>query len=303
MNVLVVDDSKALRYLICAYIDEAGHQYTGVGSGEEALETFAKLSFDMVLMDVEMPGIDGFETTRRIRALLGNDWIPVVFLSSRTSDDNFVQGINAGGDAYLFKPINKPVLQAMLRAMNRLAEMKHSLQKANEELYRLATVDPLTGLLNRRSLVESLEREWWRSERDRTPLSVVLIDVDAFKHFNDHYGHLVGDDCLREVASVLKDNTLRPGDLVARFGGEEFMVILPGTDLAGAIDVAERLRSAVEGRQIRHDASPFGNWVTISLGIAEKMGCGNIDELISLADSQLYEAKGAGRNRVGSRRP
>ncbi len=303
MNVLVVDDSKALRYLICAYIDEAGHQYTGVGSGEEALETFAKLSFDMVLMDVEMPGIDGFETTRRIRALLGNDWIPVVFLSSRTSDDNFVQGINAGGDAYLFKPINKPVLQAMLRAMNRLAEMKHSLQKANEELYRLATVDPLTGLLNRRSLVESLEREWWRSERDMTPLSVVLIDVDAFKHFNDHYGHLVGDDCLREVASVLKDNTLRPGDLVARFGGEEFMVILPGTDLAGAIDVAERLRSAVEGRQIRHDASPFGNWVTISLGIAEKMGCGNIDELISLADSQLYEAKGAGRNRVGSRRP
>jgi diguanylate cyclase (GGDEF)-like protein len=303
MKVLVVDDSKALRYLLCAFIDEAGHKFVGVGSGEEALQEFTADKFDMVFMDVEMPGIDGFETTRRIREHLGDEWIPVVFLSSRTADEHFVQGINAGGDAYLFKPINKPIVQAMLRAMNRLAEARQALQRANEELYRLATIDPLTGLLNRRSMVESLNREWRRSEREGVPLSIILIDVDAFKKFNDHYGHLAGDECLREVASALKESIVRPGDLVARFGGEEFVVILPNTDLDGAIDVAERLRSAVEGKQMPHAASPCGQLVTISLGVAERQDCKTTDELISQADNQLYEAKAAGRNRVESQPP
>ncbi|WP_250656703.1 diguanylate cyclase domain-containing protein [Alkalimarinus coralli] len=298
MNVLLVEDSRAIRQLVTAYVEQFGHRVISVESGESAMEIFDQSQIDMVLMDIELPGIDGFEVTKRIRARLSGDWIPIVFLSSNSSDQHFVEGINAGGDAYLAKPVNGPVLQSMVQAMGRIAAIQEQLQIANKELSRLAHIDALTELNNRRGFVLHYGREWGRSSRENQPLSVVMIDIDSFKTFNDNYGHLAGDDCLRLVAKTLVSSLLRPTDMVARYGGEEFVVLLPNTSLEGAMLVADRLRESVAQQQVAHDFSPVAKHITISAGCAEKKAGQAPNQLIDSADKSLYLAKENGRNQV-----
>lgn len=298
MNVLLVEDSRAIRHLVTAYVEEVGHRVMSAESGEIAMELFDQNQVDLVLMDIELPGIDGFEVTRRMRARLSDDWLPIVFLSSNSSDQHFVEGIKAGGDAYLAKPVNGPVLQSMVQAMGRIAAIQEQLQTVNEELSRLAHVDALTELNNRRGFVLHYGREWGRSSRESQPLSVIMIDIDSFKTYNDNYGHLAGDDCLRIVAKILMSNLLRPVDMVARYGGEEFVVLLPNTSLDGAKLVAERLRASIESENILHDYSPVGKHITISAGCAEKVAGQAPNQLIDVADKNLYKAKENGRNQV-----
>ncbi|MCP5161302.1 MAG: diguanylate cyclase [Hahellaceae bacterium] len=300
MNVMVVEDSRAIRNLVTAYVEEMGFRVLPAEDGAAALDLFSQHSIDLILMDVEMPGINGFEVTRRMRARLRNDWLPIIFLSSKSSDQHFIDGIQAGGDAYLAKPVNGPVLQSMVRAMGRIAAMRDDLVKANKELERMAHVDILTDLTNRRGFMAAYMREWARSNRDGTPLSIVLIDIDYFKGYNDNYGHLEGDACLRRVARALANAVMRPADVVARFGGEEFVVLLPNTDLAGASDVAERLRAAVENVGIKHEFSSVATHVTISVGVAQKRPEMAPELLLSSADEFLYKAKERGRNNVCS---
>jgi len=298
MNVLLVEDSRAIRHLVAAYVEEVGHKVLMAESGESALELFDQEHVDLVLMDIELPGIDGFEVTRRMRARLADDWLPIVFLSSNSSDQHFIKGIKAGGDAYLAKPVNGPVLQSMVQAMGRIASIQEQLQKVNGELNRLAHVDVLTELTNRRGFFMSYEREWGRADRENEALSVILVDIDSFKAYNDNYGHLEGDDCLRQVARAMASCILRPADVVARYGGEEFVVLLPNTSSDGAILVAERLREAVEKEAIPHTHSLAGKTVSVSLGVAEKAEGQTSDGLLEAADKNLYKAKEGGRNQV-----
>lgn len=299
MQVLVVDDSRCMRAIIRAFIEDEGHEVIEASCGEEALNAVAAKSVDLILMDVEMPSINGFEVTRQIRQKMAGNWVPVIFLSSANKDEDFVKGIESGGDAYLFKPVNGPVLQAMIRAMARIAQTQEALTEANRQLERMAHMDILTQVTNRRGFDDAVKRELKRAERDRQPLSLLLMDIDHFKQFNDNYGHIKGDECLREVGQCLKGALLRPADLVARYGGEEFVVILPDTNLNCAKFVAERLRDWIERLAVEHKFSSAAEVVTVSVGISiADEGQQDVPALLEIADKGLYYAKENGRNKV-----
>lgn len=231
----------------------------------------------------------------------------LLFLSARVNPEDIKKGIDAGADDYLTKPIDHQVLEAKMKAMQRIATMRHKLvdatadlKAANAELKQLVNVDGLTGLSNRRYMDEFLAKEVARATRQQQPLTVILCDADHFKAYNDNYGHLQGDDCLKSVARALKNVCKRPGDLAARYGGEEFAIILPDTTHEGALLVAEALRSSVEGAAIPHEFSSTAQVVTMSMGVCTLVPDPNIspDVFLKKADEALYQAKQAGRNQV-----
>ncbi len=309
MKALVIEDTVTSATLICQLLEKMGLDPVHARDGQSGIEAFRKERPDVILLDIIMPGLDGFEVARQIRALeREGEWTPIIFLSARASDDDLAQGISVGGDDYLVKPVSEIVLKAKVRAMQRIAQMRYSLllltrklDEANRELTRLSAVDGLTGIANRRCFDETLQREWRRAARKGSPISLLIADVDHFKEFNDGYGHQVGDECLKTVALVIAGRLRRPTDLAARYGGEEFVVVLPETDLEGALGVAETMRQAVEAEAIAHGFSSVGKHVTISIGVASLVP-GRDDEsgfvaLLKLADQALYRAKRAGRNR------
>ena len=308
MKILVVDDSKVIRMLVAECITSLGHEIKHAENGEEAIAYIKENSVDLVLMDVEMPGMNGFKTTQAIRSMILHDWFPIVFLTTKQDDDSFANGILAGGDAYLPKPINPLRLQLTVTAMERIYVMRQKLQVAqqdlllaNKELERLAMYDQLTGLANRRNFDESLEKQFKLAKRNKVPLSVIICDIDFFKIYNDSYGHQQGDDCLAKVAKVIGTTSDRPTDKACRYGGEEFTVILPDTNLEGGLLIAEKLRKAVFDENIKNEGSKVVPCVTLSLGLATYTGqYKNQDEVLKAADDALYRAKENGRNRVES---
>lgn len=300
MNVLIVEDSRSLRITIQVCVEDLGHKALCAETGEEGLEIFNNSNVDLILMDINLPGINGFEVTRRIREQLKNDWIPIIFLSAQNSDDAFIEGIGAGGDAYLFKPVNAAVLQSMVSAMGRIASIQDQLQEANRQLESMAYFDPLTKLLNRRGMMNAMEREWSRSKRNKLELSILLLDVDHFKAYNDFYGHLEGDRCLESISETLQNATLRPADMACRFGGEEFLVLLPETSQQGAREVGLRILEALRDAKLPHEKSNTAEYVTVSIGVASNIDQTDIESMIKSADEHLYEAKAAGRNQIGA---
>jgi diguanylate cyclase (GGDEF)-like protein len=311
MKALVIEDSQTGLAVVSQHLERMGILPIAATDGESGVAAFRQHNPDIVLLDVVLPGMDGYEVARRIRAIeQSGEWTPIIFLTARTADTDLVQGITAGGDDYLFKPISEVVLAAKVRAMQRILQMRYSLvvltrklDAANQELTRLTSLDGLTGLSNRRHFDETMLREWRRAARYKRPLSLVLVDVDHFKQYNDTYGHLAGDECLKTVASALQAVSRRPSDLVARYGGEEFALVLPETDLSGARSVAEGLCDAIRALQLPHAAAAAGH-VTISVGVASLMpgnGAGGPQNLIAEADLALYAAKSGGRDRVGFR--
>lgn len=307
MKILVVEDSRANRLLLTQHVERFGASVLPAETGEAALETFARMRPDMVLLDVVLPDIDGFVVAQRIRAMeKPGEWTPIIFLSSLSDDASIEKGIAAGGDDYLLKPISEIVLGAKIRAMQRLVLMRSSLlaltrklDAANQELVRISSSDGLTGVANRRFFDETMALEWRRARRHSNSIAMLMCDIDFFKLFNDTYGHQAGDDCLRKVATAISVNTERPSDMVARYGGEEFVVVLPETTIGGALMVAEKIRQAIRELNIAHDSSPSGR-VTMSIGIASAApGFDNPpDDLIHAADKALYRAKREGRDRV-----
>jgi diguanylate cyclase (GGDEF)-like protein len=276
-------------------------------TGEQGLEVFAAERPGMILLDVKMPGIDGYETARRIRALRPEEWVPIIFLSASEYDQDLERAIECGGDDYLVKPVSAVVLSAKIRALQRLDHMRRKLldvsselSTANQRLEALSHQDALTGIANRRAFDFLLERQCAEAVRRRSPLSVVLCDVDHFKAYNDHYGHVAGDECLRQVAAALKRGCKRTIDVAARYGGEEFALLLPDTPRDGALLVAEAARGEVAALELPHAASPTSHRVTFSGGIATYDPARDkaSRDLTARADEALYRAKNLGRDRV-----
>jgi len=307
MKILIVDDARTTLAYLAAYVERQGSLVLTADCGHQAVEIFQRERPDLVLLDVMLPDIDGYDVARRIRqAENPGDWTPIIFLSAMTDDQDLVRGIAAGGDDYLYKPISEVVLNAKLRAMQRIIQMRTSLvvltrklDNTNQELKRLSSSDGLTGIPNRRFFDETLAREWRRARRTGSEIAVVLGDVDLFKAYNDAYGHLAGDDCLRQVAGTMAASLDRGGDMVARYGGEEFVIVLPDTSQGGALFVAERVRQSIRDLALPHTASPFG-YVTLSLGVAcvHPDATGSEQTLIQAADLALYQAKKKGRDQV-----
>jgi diguanylate cyclase (GGDEF)-like protein len=305
MKILIVDDSATIRAGMRALVEKMGHSAIEAEDGDKALATYLRDRPDLVLIDVVMPVMDGYEAARRMRKSSPDEWVPIIFLSSKEDDQDLDRAIEAGGDDYLIKPVSYVVLNAKIRALHRIEAMRskvievsRDLANANRELEKLSRQDGLTGIANRRYFDNYLQTEMRRAARDRSPLSLILSHGDNFKAFNDCYGHQAGDDCLRQVATALSSAGRRPADLPARYGGEEFAMILPGTVVDGAVDVAQSVSRVIAGLAIPHARSEPGR-ITISQGIAslapEKES--SPEDLIQRADQALYQAKQQGRNR------
>lgn len=300
MKILIVEDSATLRLSMKRLVADIGHTPIFANSGEEALQMIGSTDFDLVIMDVEMPGLDGFETTTLMREALDGRWVPIIFATGHTSDKSVLAGIEAGGDDYLIKPISRGLLEAKLKAMHRIAQMQQQLTLLNSELAALSQRDGLTQLLNRNTFMERASQSLKEARRHATPGSLLMLDVDFFKKYNDRYGHVSGDDCLRQVAAAIQASVKREVDIVGRYGGEEFIVMLPETDLRGAALVANNMIQAVEGLRVPHRYSTVSNFVTISIGISvgEPSNGLSLETLVLDADKNLYAAKDQGRNRV-----
>jgi diguanylate cyclase (GGDEF)-like protein len=297
-KVLVVDDSQTQRAVIAEYLKPLNCEVTLASSGEEALMQVTEHVPDLIIMDVEMPGLNGFEACKAIRGFLQDNWVPIVYLTGRTEPSDLVEGLNVGGDAYITKPVHQDVLVAISKAMLRVSKLQSELITANKKLDEVAHFDVLTQIMNRRGYEDMLNRLWKDHERRKASLSVLLMDIDFFKKYNDGYGHIKGDECLREVAQTLKNELKRPIDVLARYGGEEFVVLLPDTDITGAKAVGVRLVSAMKKANIEHKFSDVQPYVTVSIGAAENSENQTISSILQTADEALYKAKEAGRDQV-----
>lgn len=302
MNILIVEDSATLRHAMCQYIRNAGHHPMVANNGEEALQMFDAKRVDMIVMDVEMPGLDGFETTRLIREWLEKDdlWLPIIFVTGKAEEDDLRKGIDVGGDDYLIKPVSETILLAKIRAMERIIAMRDELQRLNQSLVELSERDSLTHLFNRRTFDDRAENAWKQAARNHEALAILIMDIDHFKLYNDCYGHVAGDDCIVKVAAAILQSLGRPGDIVARYGGEEFIAVLTDTREDGAYHVAERIRQNVEALNIRHRESPTSTHITVSIGgaVINHTAGTHLRDQINAADKALYSSKQAGRNRV-----
>ncbi|MEY4755308.1 MAG: hypothetical protein RJA34_206 [Pseudomonadota bacterium] len=294
-RLLLVDD-QAINIQLLHREFAGDYEMNMATSGEQALRICKDQVPDLILLDVEMPGLNGFDVCERLKADTATRDIPVIFVTAHNDVSQETRGLEVGAVDFIAKPINPKVVRARVRT--------HITLKQQSDLLReLAFHDGLTSLFNRRLFDERLSFEWRRAERDGSPLSLIMLDVDFFKLFNDEYGHQAGDDCLRQVAGVLESATSRAGDIAARYGGEEFACILPHTDLAGALRVAGKLEEQVRALAITHHASCAAAVVTISLGVATKpaqVKHRHMDQnsLLALADAQLYAAKEAGRGQA-----
>ncbi|HEV2678805.1 MAG TPA: diguanylate cyclase [Aliidongia sp.] len=292
-RILIVDDA-ATNIEILNEVLGAEYDSLFAMDGVTALRLAVEQEPDLILLDVVMPGLDGHEVCRRLKADPRTKGIPVIFISGLSDESDEAKGLEIGAIDYITKPFSPPIVRARVR--NHL-----QLKRYQDMLERLLVLDGLTGIANRRRFDEALEHEWLRSRRQGTTMSLIIIDVDCFKLYNDNYGHAAGDECLKRVANVLAEGVHRPSDLVARYGGEEFVVIMPETDAAGAIVIAETLRRSVLAMAQPHAFSTAGTVVSVSIGGATIIPAHHTqgaEELVKLADTRLYEAKNAGRNRV-----
>lgn len=292
-SILIVDDNASMIQLMARMLK-------GVASlrfatrGEEALRLMREAPPDLVLLDADMPGLSGYQVCEAIRADAALVDIPVIFVTGHGEADAELRGLDAGAVDFITKPVNEALLLARVRTQLRIKSMA-------DELRRMATTDGLTGLVNRRHFDELMQREWQRCARSGAPMALLMVDVDHFKRYNDHYGHPAGDACLQAVARALESAARRPADRVGRLGGEEFALLLPDTDLPGAQGLAEQVVHTVRDLQLPHAGSLTGACVSISVGVAacvpRSAAPGGVPLLYRAADRALYEAKAHGRNR------
>ena len=291
-RILIVDDERFNLNTLHGLLKD-DHKIMVATHGEQALKAALTGRPDLILLDITMPDMDGYEVCRRLKADPLTMGVPIIFITGLVDAEDETRGLELGASDYITKPFNLSVVRARVRTQLRLKQQSDLLES-------YAFRDGLTGLANRRAFDDRAAAEWNRCMRSGLPLSAIMIDVDHFKLYNDHYGHAQGDDCLRRVAAALELRTQRPGDMVARYGGEEFVVLLPETDHAAALTVGEALRGAVEATGMAHLASKVTDHVTISVGVATTVpsDLGSVAALLQAADAMLYACKAAGRNCV-----
>jgi diguanylate cyclase (GGDEF)-like protein len=306
-TVLVVDPSANNRALLCDCLAQLPEiRPVSASDNAQALQLFRDQKPSLVLLDINHDDQSGLSLASEIRhweASTANDgiasWSPIIFLSSVMDEDVLARGIMAGADDFLYKPVSEIVLLAKVRSMLRIVTMQQEIHTAHRELKEISRLDGLTQIPNRRAFDDALETEWKRCSRNKTPLSVIIGDVDFFKQFNDIYSHQAGDACLKAVASALNESLFRVEDMVARYGGEEFAAILPGIDASGAVAVAERMRRSARELAIPHEKG-VGGLISCSFGIATIQPSNDHTplQLLRTADAGLYAAKHAGRNQI-----
>jgi diguanylate cyclase (GGDEF)-like protein len=292
-RILVVDDAmENIQLLHQALQDE--HDVLFALEGERALALARQQRPDLILLDAIMPGMDGYAVCAALRADPATADIPIIFITALNSPEDETRALEAGAADFISKPVNTAVMRARVRT-------HLTVKRQSDALRELTLTDGLTGVANRRAFDERLHHEWRRSARSRTPLSLIMLDIDHFKAYNDGYGHQQGDDCLRRVSSALTRAAGRPQDMAARYGGEEFAVLLPQVDQEGAEAVARKLIDEVRTLDMPHSASSQGR-VTISLGVATIVPDSAHDpaHLVKLADALLYQSKLQGRNRYNA---
>ncbi|MFK2913521.1 diguanylate cyclase domain-containing protein [Pseudomonas sp. 3HC3] len=290
-RLLIVDD-QALNIHALNELFRADHEIYMAMDGNKAVDMALTQFPDLILLDVMLPGIDGYEVCRRLKASPLTAGIPVIFVTAKGEEADEAKGLELGAVDYISKPFHPGIARARVKT-------HLTLKLQSDYLKSQASIDGLTGIANRRVFEQHLHAAWSHLCRDGGWLGLILVDIDYFKRFNDHYGHLAGDQCLRLVAAALDSGIRRPLDMVARYGGEEFVCVLPGTHLSGAATVAQQLSDAVENLKIPHVESLVADRVTISQGVAclqPKQGQ-DAHQLVGLADQALYQAKENGRAR------
>src|SRR3990172_5856812 len=292
-KILIVDDVPTNIKVLVQALKNPDYEIMAATNGQEALTIANSERPDLILLDIMMPEMDGYEVCAQLKKNKATEQIPVIFVTVKDEDADEARGLDLGAVDYITKPIRAPIVKARVR--NHL-----ELKRQRDLLEKLSSVDGLTGIPNRRRFDEFMDLEWRRTSRTKSPLSIIMMDIDYFKRFNDHYGHALGDDCLRQVAHTLSNFIKRTTDLVARYGGEEFICVLPLADLKDAVAIANRIRSNVLALEIPHACSSVSEFVTMSLGVATTIPTLDITQgnIIDAADKALYEAKAAGRNQV-----
>jgi diguanylate cyclase (GGDEF)-like protein len=290
--VLVVDD-QATNIQVLYQILNKDYQILKATSGTQAMALVENKHPDLILLDLIMPDMDGYQVCQKLKTNPATRDIPVIFITAQNDEAAEERGFDLGAVDFIAKPINPRIVKARLKT--------HLTLKAQSDLLRSwAYMDGLTGVHNRRFFDERLAAEYGRAVRNHTALSILMLDVDFFKRYNDKYGHQAGDDCLRQVATTLKNCLTRASDHIARYGGEEFVCLLPETNFVGALQIAEQIRSDIMNQYVPHEDSSVAPFITVSIGVGCKpeLVHGSANSLLSLADAQLYQAKAEGRHRT-----
>ncbi len=303
MEILIADDDSITRRLLKNMLEKCGHTVQAVTDGRAALDAIERHEIRMVITDWMMPEMDGPQLCRVLRSRRGGGYVFIIMLTSRDHREDIIAGLEAGADDYLSKPFHHAELIARLKSGIRILNLEKSLREANDEIRALAVTDALTGCRNRGYLAQRLPEEIERARRYGRPLTAALCDIDHFKTVNDTWGHLAGDAVLAEFGQTLNRSVRGHLDWVVRFGGEEFLLVLPETDLKGAVRLAERIRAGIAAAPIRYQDSQIP--VTASFGLTElgtkPQDSGEaVEAFLRRADQALYAAKAAGRNRVFS---
>jgi diguanylate cyclase (GGDEF)-like protein len=288
-KILLIDD-EPLNTDLLAFSLEREYLVKAVNSGEQALSLLKRFIPDLILLDIRMPNMDGFEVLSRLKSNQQTADIPVIFVTGEDSTDDELKGFELGAVDYVRKPFKIPLVLARI-------SIHIDLKRKNDVLENLACADGLTGISNRRKFDESLEILYQAALQNKSPLGLVMLDIDFFKQYNDYYGHSPGDDCLKKVASMLADVAKRATDIVARVGGEEFALILPNVTGSQLKKITNEIHQAMRQLAISHANSVVSNYVTVSIGAISVLPkcAGGIETLFERVDDLLYQAKAAGR--------
>ncbi len=325
--ILLADDDRISRLLLRKYMEKERYRVIDVTNGKQCLEAYLTVKPDLVMLDALMPVMDGFTCCKQLiqiarnnlklsvadfdtgfslgTTMIANLWerTPILMITSLDDPESVDQAFEAGASDFLTKPIHWAVLRQRVRRLLQQAQLYKQLEAANQALQQLANMDGLTGVANRRRFDNYLNFQWLSLVPERSPLSLILCDIDFFKLYNDKYGHPAGDMCLQKIGTVLSQTLHNSQDLVARYGGEEFAVIMPHTDVAGAVHIATAMQAKVRELEITHAQSTVSQHVTLSLGVASIIPTYETEPsaLILAADKALYQAKAEGRNRIISK--
>ncbi|MEO0988067.1 MAG: diguanylate cyclase [Cyanobacteria bacterium J06639_14] len=306
-NLLLVDDDVIVRNVLNLAMQRDGHQIVEAETGDACLALVKQNSPDIIFLDAKMPNMDGFTCCAHLKAALQKHCPPVIMITALEDEASVDRAFAVGATDYITKPLNTAVLRYRVRQIlkeqeliSQLTAINQHMAATNSDLQQLVRIDGLTQLWNRRYFEEIFFKEWRRLARQRQPLGILFCDVDFFKQYNDHYGHLAGDLCLRDLSELLNGSILRSADVVARYGGEEFVILLPDTDAAGTQCVAQRIQTKINTAAIPHAGSKVASIVTLSIGgtCVVPDFTYHPEPLLEVADRALYKAKSQGRNQV-----